>query len=64
MEKARSGSLYRAIRGMRHGRLHRALHVPEDKTIPQAKLSAASHSSNPTLVHMANFAKTLKGLKK
>jgi len=64
MAKARNKSLYRAIHGMRRGRLHRALHVPEGEKIPAAKLEAASHSENPTLVHMANFAKTLKGFKK
>jgi len=61
MAKARNKSLYRAIHGLRHGRLHRALHVPGDQPIPAEKLAAAKHSSNPTLVHMANFASTLKG---
>lgn len=57
-------SLYRAIHGLRHGRLHRALHVPLDKPIPESKLSAAKHSDNPSVVHMANFASTLKSFKK
>lgn len=57
-------SLYRAIHHMRKGGLHRALHVPEDKTIPAEKIEAASHSDNPHVAHMANFAKTLKGLNK
>jgi hypothetical protein len=57
-------SLYHAIHGLRHGRLHRALHVPENESIPAAKLEAAKHSDNPSLVHMANFASTLKGFHK
>ncbi len=55
-------SLYRAIHHMRHGGLHRALHVPEDENIPAAKLEAAKHSSNPHVQHMANFARTLMGM--
>jgi hypothetical protein len=49
---------------MKRGGLHRALHVPEDKTIPAAKVEAATHSSNEHVRHMANFAKTLKGFSK
>lgn len=64
MAKMHNKSLYHAIHGMRKGRLHRALHVPEDQPIPEAKLEAAKHSDNPSLVHMANFASTLKGFKK
>lgn len=64
MAQKHNKSLYHAIHGLRHGRLHRALHVPEDETIPAAKLEAAKHSDNPALVHMANFASTLKGFKK
>ena len=63
-EKKHNVSLYGAMHGLRHGRLHRALHVPENETIPAAKLEAASHSKNPTLVHMSNFAKTMKGFSK
>jgi len=44
------------------GALHRALHVPEGKPIPAAKLSGALHSSNPHMQHMARFAKNVKGL--
>jgi hypothetical protein len=44
------------------GALHRALHVPEGKKIPQGKLEKAEHSSNPTLRRRANLAKTLKGM--
>jgi len=57
-------SLYRAIHGIRHGRLHRALHVPLNEDIPENKLDAAKKSDNPALVHMANFASTLKGFHK
>jgi len=45
------------------GALHRALGVPEDMKIPPAKLKAALHSSNPTIVKEANLAKTLEKLR-
>jgi len=61
---AKNPSLYRAIHHMRKGGLHRALGVPEGENIPAEKLAAAKHSSNPHVVHMANFASTLKGFKK
>jgi len=62
--KKHDPSLYRAIHRLRHGRLHAALHVPENETIPASKLEAATHSKNPTIRHMANFAQTLKGFHK
>ena len=31
------------------GSLHRMLHIPENQTIGQERMKAASHSSNPTL---------------
>jgi hypothetical protein len=64
MAKTKNPSLYRAINHMRRGGLHRALGVPEDETIPESKIEAATHSSNSHIQHMANFAKTLKGFKK
>jgi hypothetical protein len=57
-------SLYRAIHHMRHGGLHRALGVPENKDIPEDKMKAARHSTNPHIKAMAGFAKTLEGLGK
>lgn len=57
-------SLYRAIHHMRKGGLHRALHVAEGDKIPAEKIEAATHSENKHVQHMANFAKTLKGLHK
>lgn len=62
--KKHNPSLYRAIHGLRKGRLHRALHVPEGEKIPAAKLEAARHSSNSAIAHMANFAHTLSGFSK
>ena len=59
---AKNPSLYRAIYGLRHGQLHRALHVPENENISEAKLNAGSHSENAHIAHMSNFAKTLKGI--
>lgn len=61
---AKNPSLYRAIHHMRKGGLHRALGVPEGENIPAEKIEAATNSSNPHVVKMANFAKTLKGFKK
>ena len=43
------------------GALHRELHVPEGKKIPEAKLEKAKHSSNPTLAKRAQLAETLEG---
>jgi len=58
---AHNVSLYRAMHHLRHGGLHRALGVPENQNIPQAKLEAAKHSTNPHVQHMANFAHTMEG---
>lgn len=38
------------------GRLHRALHVPEGKTIPAGKLAAAQHAGSGHVRQMANAA--------
>lgn len=46
------------------GKLHRALKVPEGESIPQSKLTKALHSDNPKLRKEANFARTLRGLRK
>lgn len=56
-------SLYRALHHLRKGGLHRALHVPEGQSIPAEKLSAAKHSSNEHVRHMANFAATMSHFK-
>jgi hypothetical protein len=62
-EKVKNPSLYRSLHHLRKGGLHRALHVPEGEKIPAEKLAAAKHSSNPHIVHMANFAHTMAGWK-
>lgn len=41
------------------GALHKELHVPMDKKIPEKKLQKAMHSKDPTLRKRANLAKTL-----
>ena len=41
------------------GALHRALAIPIGTKIPAKKLTAALHSSNPTIAKEANLAKTL-----
>jgi hypothetical protein len=44
------------------GALHKALHVPEGKKIPQGRLDKAAHADDPRLAKMANLAKTLEHL--
>jgi hypothetical protein len=44
------------------GALHKSLHVPKDKPIPESKLEKAEHSRNPIMRKRANLAKTLKSL--
>ena len=56
-------SLYRAIHHLRHGGLHKALGIPEDKTIPESRIEAAKHSNNAHISHMANFAATMSHFK-
>jgi hypothetical protein len=46
------------------GALHKSLHVPKGKKIPEAKLEKAMHSKNPTLRKRANLAHTLKSFHK
>lgn len=46
------------------GSLHRALHVPQDKIIPQAKIMKATHADNPSLAKKARLAETLEHLNK
>ena len=60
---AHNPSLYRALRHLRAGGLHRALHVPEGEKIPASKIEAAKHSSNSHIAHMANFAATMSHFK-
>lgn len=47
--------------GGEKGKLHRELGVPEDKTIPRSKLSAALHSKNREVKDDAIRAKTMMG---
>jgi hypothetical protein len=46
------------------GALHEALHVPEDKKIPQRKIKKAEHSKRPTLRKQAQLAETLSHMRK
>lgn len=62
-EHKHNASLYRALHKLHRGGLHRALGVPENETIPAAKLEAARHSKNEHVAHMANFAHTMGGFK-
>jgi hypothetical protein len=63
-KKVKNPSLYRAMRKLRKGGLHKALHVPENEVIPLEKVRAAARSKNGHLSKMANFALTMRGFKK
>jgi len=64
MAKAKNPSLYRAMHQLRKGGLHRALHVPENETIPKERIEAATNSDNKHLAAMARFAQTMGKFKK
>lgn len=49
---------------IKKGALHKELHVPEGKKIPEKKIKKAEHSKNPTLKKRAVLADTLKHLRK
>ena len=51
--------IQKAINPKHKGDLHKALHVAQDKKIPKAKIEKATHSKNPKLRHMAQFAKNV-----
>ncbi len=48
---------------MKKGALHKSLHVPEGKKIPEKKIEKAEHSKNETLRKRAVLAETLKRLR-
>jgi len=58
MSRAKKMWIQKAIK--RPGALHKALHVPQDKTIPEYKLKKAEHSKNSRLRAEAHLAETLK----
>jgi hypothetical protein len=41
------------------GMFHKAVHVPEGKPIPMAKIEKAENSKNPHMRHMAQFAENM-----
>jgi len=51
--------IQKAIDPAHKGDLHKALHVAQDKKIPKTKIEKATHSKNPKLRHMAQFAKNV-----
>lgn len=63
MATPRNKGLYRAMRRLRKGGLHEALHIPQDQKIPADRLEKAKNSSNPHVVKMANMAATMKKFK-
>lgn len=48
------------IKASHHGRLHRALGIPEGQPIPESRLRAALHSKNPAVRREANFAENAR----
>ena len=48
-----------AVNPAHKGDLHKALHVAAGEKIPKAKINKATHSSDPHLRHMAQFAKNV-----
>jgi hypothetical protein len=60
---AKHKPVYRAMRHLRKGGLHDALHIPQDEKIPADRLEAAKHSPNEHVQHMANMAATMKRFK-
>ena len=51
--------IQKAVNPKTKGNLHKALHVAQGETIPKAKIAKATHSKNPKLRHMAQFAKNV-----
>ena len=51
--------IQKAVNPKTKGNLHKALHVPQGETIPKDKIAKATHSKNPKLRHMAQFAKNV-----
>jgi len=51
--------IQKAVNPKTKGDLHKALHVPQDETIPKSKIDKATHSKNAHLRHMAQFAKNV-----
>lgn len=63
MAEVKNPSLYRAMRHLRAGGLHRALHVPENETIPKEKVIASSHSNNEHIRKMGQMALNMSHFK-
>ena len=51
--------IQKAVDPSHKGDLHKALHVAQGEKIPKAKIAKATHSKNPHLRHMAQFAKNV-----
>jgi hypothetical protein len=51
--------IQKAVNPKTKGDLHKALHVPQDETIPKSRIAQAIHSTDPHLRHMAQFAKNV-----
>ena len=51
--------IQKAVNPKTKGNLHKALHVPQDETIPKSRIAQAIHSADPHLRRMAQFAKNV-----
>lgn len=49
-------SKHRVVMHLNHGGLHRALHIPENETIPKEKIEEGKHSKNPHMREMSTLA--------
>ena len=54
-------SHHRVVMHLAKGGLHRSLGIKPDEKIPEARLEAATHSTNPHVKAMAVLAKNMKG---
>lgn len=59
-KRRKSNRFMKRAFGKHPGRLHRRLHVPEGERIPESKLEAAAHSSDPSLRKEAALARVGK----
>ena len=64
MEAKSNKWIQKALPKSSKGKLHKALKVKEGEKIPAKKMAKALHSENPHVRKMANFAKTLRGIRK
>ena len=55
--------IQKALPPSSHGKLHRALNVPEGQKIPEKKIEKAEHSPNERVAREARLGETLKHMR-